>query len=75
MTVRGKGLRIFTKRSFHSLRHSFNSVLANAGVPKEIRMKLTGHASPMMNQNYTHLNPDTLNGVMDLFPLFGSDSK
>jgi integrase len=75
MIVEGKGLRNFTKRSFHSLRHSFNSVLANAGVPEEVRMKLTGHASPMMNQNYTHLNTDTLNGAMNLFPLFGSPPK
>ena len=29
--------------SFHCLRHSFNSALANAGVSQEIRMKLTGH--------------------------------
>jgi integrase len=32
MIVQGKGKRNFTKRTFHSLRHSFNSNLANAGV-------------------------------------------
>jgi integrase len=55
MTVAGKGMRKFTKRTFHSLRHSFNSVLANAGVTEEIRMKLTGHKSKAMNERYTHL--------------------
>ena len=40
--------------SFHSLRHSFNSALANAGVAMEIRQKLTGHASAGMNAQYTH---------------------
>jgi len=40
--------------SFHSLRHSFNSALANAGVSQEIRQKLTGHASAEMNAIYTH---------------------
>lgn len=35
--------------SFHSLRHSFNSGLANAGVAQELRQKLTGHASAAMN--------------------------
>jgi integrase len=30
--------------SFHSLRHSFTSALANAGVPADVRQKLTGHA-------------------------------
>src|SRR4029077_4296950 len=38
--------------SFHSLRHSFNSALANAGVPQEIRQTLTGHASASMNEIY-----------------------
>lgn len=40
--------------SFHSLRHSFNSAMANAGVSQEIRQKLTGHASAAMNAHYTH---------------------
>jgi integrase len=40
--------------SFHSLRHSFNAALANAGVGVELRQELTGHSSPEMNQNYTH---------------------
>jgi integrase len=40
--------------SFHSLRHSFNSAMANAGVSQEIRQKLTGHASADMNTIYTH---------------------
>ena len=40
--------------SFHSLRHSFNSALANADVSQEIRQKLTGHTSAAMNEVYTH---------------------
>jgi|SRR5579859_1344587 len=31
MIVPGKGIKRFSKRSFHSLRHSFNSALANSG--------------------------------------------
>ena len=46
--------------SFHSLRHSFNSALANAGVPKEIRQALTGHTSEEMNELYTHRNFERL---------------
>jgi len=49
----GKGRRVNTL-TFHSLRHSFNSILANAGVSQEIRQRLTGHASPEMNKRYTH---------------------
>jgi integrase len=74
-TVKGKGIRNFSKRSFHSLRHSSNSVLANAGVPEEVRRMMTGHSSPMMNQKYTHLDSVTLKKAMDSFPVFGSGAK
>lgn len=70
MTVEGKGIRKFSKRTFHSLRHSFNSVLANAGVADEIRMKLTGHSSKVMNTKYTHLEVNTLKNAMTNIPLF-----
>jgi integrase len=40
--------------SFHSFRHTFNSILANAGIPEETRMALTGHTTRAMNQVYTH---------------------
>ncbi len=69
-TVQGKGIRKFSKRSFHSLRHSFNSALANAGVPEEVRMKLTGHATPLMNSQYTHLQAQTLKDAVTKMPLF-----
>jgi integrase len=68
----GKGVRKFTKRTFHSLRHSFNSALANAGVAEEIRMKLTGHSSKAMNDKYTHLEVEPLKNAMDSLPLFTS---
>lgn len=71
MIVKGKGIRNFTKRSFHSLRHSFNSALANAGISQEVRMKLTGHSSKEMNQNYTHLQVATLKNAMGALPVFG----
>ncbi len=72
MTIQGKGIRKFSRRSFHSLRHSFNSALANAGVNEDVRMKLTGHASKVMNNRYTHLNQETLKNAMNTMPLFGS---
>ncbi len=46
--------RTASSLSFHSLRHSFNSAMANAGVSQEMRQKLTGHASKEMNDRYTH---------------------
>lgn len=45
--------------TFTSLRHTFNSAMANAGVSPEIRSKLTGHASTRMNAHYTHLDIET----------------
>ncbi|HEV3147562.1 MAG TPA: site-specific integrase [Chthoniobacterales bacterium] len=49
ITQPAKGGRALSNLSFHSLRHSFNSAMANAGVSQEIRQQLTGHASAEMN--------------------------
>ena len=70
MVVPGKGARNFTKRTFHSLRHSFNSALANAGVTEEMRMKLTGHSSKAVHKQYTHFEVDALKSAMAALPLF-----
>ena len=70
--IQGKGIQKFTKRTFHSLRHSFNSVLANAGVSEELRMKLTGHSSKAINDRYTHLEIATLKNAVTTLPLFGA---
>jgi integrase len=40
--------------SFHSLRHSFASAMANAGVSEEVRMLLTGHSTRRAHKTYTH---------------------
>jgi integrase len=57
--------------SFHSLRHSFNSALANAGVAVEIRQKLTGHASAEMNAQYTHHELEALRAAVSVIPRIG----
>jgi len=59
-TDKGAGSRALNLRSFHAIRHSFNSALANAGVAKEIRMKLIGHKSEVVNDGYTHHQLQTL---------------
>ncbi len=63
----GKG-RAYSKLSFHSLRHSFNSIMANKGVAQEIRQKLTGHSSADMNEIYTHHELDTLREAIEVIP-------
>jgi len=54
--------------SFHSLRHSFNSAMANAGVPQEMRQRLTGHASKAVNDRYTHTELQTLRNAVAKVP-------
>jgi len=54
--------------SFHCLRHSFNSALANAGVSQEVRQKLTGHSSAEMNAHYTHHEIETLRSAIGKLP-------
>jgi integrase len=54
--------------SFHSLRHSFNAALANAGVSQEIRQELTGHTSAEVNKLYTHHELETLRAAIATLP-------
>ena len=61
----GKLGRNVSRLSFHSLRHTFNSAMANADVPPEIRQKLTGHASQDMNKHYTHLELETVRRAVE----------
>ena len=41
-------------RSFHSLRHSFTSWLAEADIHADVRQKLTGHSGSGVHARYTH---------------------
>ncbi len=68
--VKGKGKqgRMFSKLSFHSLRHTFTSALANANVPAEVRQKLTGHADDATHQKYTHLELEPLEAAIAKLP-------
>ncbi|MDC0218612.1 tyrosine-type recombinase/integrase [Verrucomicrobia bacterium] len=67
-TVQGGGKRKLARRTFHSLRHSFTSALANAGVPEELRMKLTGHSSKDVHRGYTHHELATLRQAIGRIP-------
>lgn len=51
----GKG-RQFRSLSFHSLRHSFISRLANKEISADVRKELVGHSSDEIHQRYTHLD-------------------
>ncbi|MEJ0000853.1 MAG: site-specific integrase [Verrucomicrobiota bacterium] len=68
-----KGTKGRTVRSlsFHSLRHSFNSAMANAGISQELRMKLTGHIDTATNAAYTHLELEPLRRAVESIPGVG----
>ena len=68
----GKAGRGRNKLSFHSLRHSFNSVMANAGIPEEVRQKLTGHRDKDTHRIYTHLDIPALQSAVKSIPSLAS---
>ena len=62
------GVRRLSDLSFHSLRHSFNNAMANAGIAQEIRQKLTGHTSAETNKVYTHHELEPLRAAIAAIP-------
>lgn len=68
ITRQAHGGRALSSLSFHSLRHSFNSAMANAGVSQEIRQKLTGHVSAEVNTHYTHHELEPLRAAISTLP-------
>ena len=65
---------VVKRRSFHSLRHSFTSWLAEADVHADVRQKLTGHSSAGVHAKYTH-HGDALGRAVELLPSFGAEKK
>ena len=51
-----QGKNTVYRKSFHSLRHTFVTRLADAGVDPEIRRKLAGHSSVEVHEIYAHHN-------------------
>jgi integrase len=70
---KGKGRRVF-ELSFHSLRHTAISELANHGVAKEIRMKLSGHKSNV-HERYTHHELEALRRQIERVPSFTNTTQ
>jgi integrase len=60
--------RSFSLRSFHSLRHSFISALANSGVSSELRRRLSRHATEEMHAVYTHHELETIRQAVSAIP-------
>ena len=69
------GKRAVVLAGFHSLRHTFVSLHAQAGTPQAILQKLAGHGNPMMTEHYTHIDERTARTTAAAFPAIVGDSR
>ncbi len=67
---RGKDRRKKHELSFHSLRHTFVSLLKNAGASQATVMELAGHRSEQVSARYTHSSLQELARATALLPEF-----
>lgn len=69
MSVKIEGRKHRTpEASFHSLRHTFVSFAANAGVPLHIVQSIVGHESTAMTRHYYHENLTALKSAVAAIP-------
>lgn len=75
MSVRLEGRsRKSVVASFHSLRHTFVSLSANAGVPLPVVQSIVGHCSTAMTRHYYHENEGVLRQAVEAIPAIGADA-
>ena len=53
---------------FHSLRHTFVSMSANAGAPLAVVQSLVGHSTPAMTMHYFHGTTDAARAAVNALP-------
>ena len=71
-SVKIEGRRTRTpEATFHSLRHTFVSLAANAGVPLPVVQSIVGHSSTAMTRHYYHENEDVLRQAVSAIPAIG----
>ena len=69
MSIRVEGRkRKSVVASFHSLRHTFVSLSANAGVPLPVVQSIVGHCSTAMTRHYYHENEESLRAAVAAIP-------
>lgn len=54
----------FNPLSFHSLRHTLPSLLAEAGTPAQVIQQIVGHSSAAMTWHYTHVSREAIEGAL-----------
>ncbi|MCR5414414.1 MAG: site-specific integrase [Kiritimatiellae bacterium] len=63
--------RAVVEVGFHSLRHTFVSMAANAGVPLALIQSIVGHTSTAMTRHYFHESEDALKNAVAALPDVG----
>jgi len=61
-------VRQVARAGFHSLRHSFASLMANAGAPQVALVDLLGHGSPAVTALYSHAGDESKAAAVKLLP-------
>ena len=60
---------------FHSLRHTYVSMCANAGVPLAVVQSIVGHTSPAMTAHYYHADAAALRRAAEALPALGNTAR
>ena len=68
---RSKGSRARSSVTFHSLRHTFVSLLKVTGSSQSVAKELAGHSSDQVNDLYTHVPEEALVKAIKALPSFG----
>jgi len=71
----GAGKRASCIAGFHSLRHSFVSMHAQAGTSQAIMQKLVGHGNAAMTQHYTTIDETTARTAAAALPVIIGDAE
>ena len=75
-SIRIEGRRTRTpEATFHSLRHTFVSLAANAGVPLPVVASIVGHSSTAMTRHYYHENEEMLRQAVAAIPAVGERNR
>lgn len=69
------GKRAVVVAGFHSLRHSYISLHAQAGTPQAVLQKLAGHGNPVMVEHYVHLTTEAAAAAAGNLPAIVGEAK
>lgn len=67
LPLKKKGYRKFQAKTFHSLRHTFVTLMAENNVSQELRRELAGHDSDV-HRIYTHHSSGALRSAVEAIP-------